>query len=155
MKKDLLRAKLVDFQKRIMTLSQELRQNDKERQDSENRFALEIVAVLDSFENVLDNVQGKEESFDKAAKRAVKSFRAIYRKLIRVLEERGVEKIEFADGKAKIGLCQVVETRVEQGREQGSILAVVRNGYQRGDRVLRLAEVITVGDTDGVSDGDS
>ena len=100
--------------------------------------------VSDSFENVFNNLQAKEESFDKSAKRAMKSFRGIYRKLLRVMNERGVERLEFPKGKAEIGLCKVVDTEEMVDAEEGAIISVVRNGYRREDRILRPAEVITV-----------
>lgn len=143
MNKDLLRVRLVDFQKQIMAQSHDLRTSRKEYEESKDRFVLDIVSVLDSFENVFDSLKGKDESLDKSTKRAIKSFRAIYRKLVRVLEEHGVERLDLADGKAKIGLCKIVETKIEDSMEQGTIVAIVRNGYRRGDRILRLAEVIT------------
>ena len=105
---------------------------------------LELMLVLDAFENIFKNLEEKETTFEKSMRRGLKSFKGIQRKIIRILEERGVEKIEFPDGKAVIGLCQVVETRAIDGPEEGEIIAIVRNGYRRGDRVLRPAEVITV-----------
>lgn len=148
MKKERLKAKLVDFQKNIVTLSRELdAQNELSRQQEEGLF-LELASVLDSFENVFTNLQEKEESFDKSAKRAMKSFRSIHRKLLRIMDERGVERLAFPDGKAEIGLCKVVATEPMVGAEEGAIISIVRNGYRRGDRVLRPAEVITVANRD-------
>lgn len=144
MKKERLRAKLIDFQKKMLTLSRELETRDELCRGQQDGLFLELASVLDSFENVFNNLQDKEESLDKSAKRAMKSFRGIYRKLLRLLDERGVERLEFPAGKAEIGLCKVVDTEPMAGAEEGAIIAVVRNGYRRGDRVLRPAEVITV-----------
>jgi molecular chaperone GrpE (heat shock protein) len=144
MKKENLRGKLINFQKAIVTLSRELDAQDELSRQREDGLFLELASVLDSFENVFNNLKDKEQAFDKSAKRAMKSFRGIHRKLLRILEDNGVERLEFPDGKAEIGLCKVVDTESMAGAEEGSIISVVRDGYRRGDRILRPAEVITV-----------
>jgi molecular chaperone GrpE len=144
MKKEQLRAKLIKFQKKIVILSRKLEARDELFQQREDGLFLELVSVLDSFENVFNNLQDKEETFDKSTKRAMKSFRGIYRKLLRVMDESGVERLEFPNGKAEIGLCKVIETAPTADAEEGAIISVVRNGYRRRDRILRPAEVITV-----------
>ncbi len=144
MTKQRLQEKLIDFQRDIISLSQELLSKEQAFQDSEDNLLLELMLVLDAFENIFRNLEEKETTFEKSMRQGLKSFKGIQRKIMRILEERGVEKIEFSDGKAVIGLCQVVETRAVDGLEEGEIIAIIRNGYRRGDRVLRPAEVITV-----------
>lgn len=144
MTKQRLQDKLIDFQRDIISLSQELQSKKQAFQDSEDNFLLELMLVLDAFENIFKHLEEKEATFEKSVRRSLQSFKGIQRKIIRTLEERGVEKIEFPDGKAVIGLCKVVETRAVDGLEEGEIIAIVCNGYRRGDRVLRPAEVITV-----------
>lgn len=142
--KALLRAKLVDFQKEVLNLAQKLDAQDQQHRAQEDHLFLELAAVLDAFENVFKSIEHKEDSFDKSARRALKSFRAIHRKLLRILADSGVVRLEFPGGKAQIGLCKVVDTERVDGSENGHIVSVVRNGYRRGDRILRPAEVITV-----------
>ncbi len=144
MTKQRLQAKLIDFQRNIIHLAQALQSQEQAFQDSEDNLLLDLVLVLDAFENIFTNLEEKEATFDKSVRRALKSFQGIQRKTMRILEERGVEKIGFADGKAVIGLCKVVETRAVEGLEEGEIIAIVRNGYRHRGRVLRPAEVITV-----------
>lgn len=148
MKKERLRAKLIDFQKKILTLSRDLSARDELSRQQDDGLFLELASVLDSFENVFSSLQDKEEFFDKSAKRAMKSFRGIHRKLLRIMDENGVERLEFPDGKAEIGLCKVVDTEPMVGAQEGAIISVVRSGYRRGGRVLRPAEVITVANCD-------
>jgi molecular chaperone GrpE len=144
MTKQRLQDKLIDFQRDIIRLSQNLQSQDQAFQDREDHLLLELILVLDSFENIFKNLEEKEATFEKSVRRALKSFQGIQRKLLRILEEHGVEKIDFPDGKAVVGLCKVVETRAVEGLEEGAIIAIVSNGYQCGDRVLRPAEIITV-----------
>lgn len=144
MKKRRLKDKLIDLQQQRLTLSREMDTQDKQFREQQDRLFLDLVGVLDSFENIFNSMQGHEEALDKPAKRAMKSFRGIQRKLVRTLEETGIERIEFADGKAEIGLCKIIDTQAVPDSEEGTVLSVIRHGYRRGDRILRPAEVITV-----------
>lgn len=143
MSKHLLNDKLVAFQRTIIDLEQILEEEKKRASEGEEKTFLELCSVLDSFENIFNTVAEKEEGMDKTARRMLKSFRAIYRKLMRLLEDHGVERIEFPDGKSAAGLCRVVETREGESGREGEIIAIVRHGYRLEQRVLRPAEVIT------------
>nr|VFK54948.1 MAG: molecular chaperone GrpE [Candidatus Kentron sp. TUN]VFK55862.1 MAG: molecular chaperone GrpE [Candidatus Kentron sp. TUN]VFK61895.1 MAG: molecular chaperone GrpE [Candidatus Kentron sp. TUN] len=145
-KKQRLFDKLIEFQQKIIGLEGSLLEEKKNASERENEIFLELCAVLDSFENIFNTIAEKDETLDKGSRRMLKSFRAIYRKLLRLLEAYGVKQIEFPDGKSKVGLCKIIETRPEIGREEGDIIAIIRNGYQSREQVLRPAEVITVGE---------
>ena len=144
MTKERLKNMLIGFQTEIVELGQTLQAERKSSEEQQERLFLELFAVLDACENIFNNMAEKEETLDKSSRRMLKSFRAVYRKLLRLLEEQDVEKIEFPDGKSVIGLCRVLETRPVAEREEGEIITVVRSGYRSKKRVLRPAEVITV-----------
>ena len=139
-----LKNKLIGYQTEIIELNQTLQAERKISEEQQERLFLELFAVLDACENIFNNMAEKEETLDKSSRRMLKSFRAVYRKLLRLLEEQGVERIEFPDGKGAIGLCKVLETRPVAEREEGEIIAIVRSGYRSKKRILRPAEVITV-----------
>ena len=144
MTKERLKNKLIGFQTEIIGLGQAIQAEQKRSEEQQERLLLELFTVLDACENIFNNMAEKEETLDKSSRRMLKSFRAVYRKLLRLLEEQDVEKIEFPDGKSVIGLCRVLETRPVAEREEGEIITVVRSGYRSKKRVLRPAEVITV-----------
>ena len=81
---------------------------------------MELILVLDAFENIFNSLEDKAETFDKSMSRGLKSFTRIQSKVRRILEERGVEQIAFPEGKAVVGLCKVVETQAVEGREEES-----------------------------------
>jgi molecular chaperone GrpE len=139
--KQQLRDKLVAFQRRAISLAAELEAHKRETQDKENDLFLELVGVLDAFENLFNNLD--QTTLDKSTKRAFKSVGAIQRKLRRLLQACGIEQLEFPEGRAEVGRCKVIETQMTDQAEEGSILAVVRTGYRRGEQILRPAEVIT------------
>nr|VFJ48784.1 MAG: molecular chaperone GrpE [Candidatus Kentron sp. FW]VFJ58822.1 MAG: molecular chaperone GrpE [Candidatus Kentron sp. FW] len=137
--------KLISFQQKIIGLEGSLQEERNNASEKEREIFLELCVVLDSFENIFNAMAEKEATMDKGSLSMIKSFRAIYRKLIRLLEDHGVQQIEFPDGKSEIGLCKIIGTRPEAGREEGDIITIVRNGYRSGQQILRPAEVITVG----------
>ena len=143
--KQRIEAKLIAFQQQIIRAAQTAKERDKAYRERENTMFLEILEVIDGFENVFRNLEQKQQEFDKTTRRAFKSFEALQRKLLlRLLAERGVESIELPDGKAVVGLCKIIETRsTPEAAEPGSILIKVRQGYHREGQVLRPVEVIT------------
>jgi molecular chaperone GrpE len=142
--KQRLEAKLIAFQQQIIRAEQAVKEREKACREREDALFIELFEVLDGFENVFRNLEQKQQAFDKTTRRALKSFEALQRKLLRLLGERGVEPIDLPDGKAVVGLCRVVETRsTPEATEPGSILVRVRQGYRREGQVLRPVEVIT------------
>lgn len=144
MTKPLLHHKLVSFQQRIISLTDELRDEKKRCQDAEEQLLLELLTVLDAFENVFSHLEGKESIDDPAARRGMKSFRAIHRKLMRLLDAKDVVQLTFSEElPPPMEWCQVSGTEVAGDKEEGVVLSVIKEGYRRGDRILRAAEVIT------------
>lgn len=145
MRKAYLRLKLIDFQKKIADLSHGLARSQDERRHWEKELFLEIVEIVDAFENIFHSIEGKDAIWDRSAQMALKSFSALYKRSLRFLERRGIEQIEFPENKAIFGLCQVVETKRDPNLENETIISVVRKGYKKREgEILRLAEVITV-----------
>jgi len=142
----LLREKLIEFQREIV----ELRQADKERKEAakqqEQGLLLELLEVLDAFDNLEKNIQGKEEGLDRIGRSVVKSTRAIRRKLLRLLRSRHIEPLVFPDKKARMEQCKIIATENDVTRENEEIISVEKKGYVDTERkmILRKAEVITV-----------
>ncbi|MGR0480400.1 MAG: nucleotide exchange factor GrpE [Candidatus Electronema sp. V4] len=143
---ELLREKLVAFQREIA----ELKQQAKEREDSclrrERELYTELFEVLDVFDNLELHLRRRPEPLDKSGHHLLNSMRAVQRKLHSLLSSRQIEPLDFPDRRAQVGQCAVVETKPAPGRENEEILAVLRRGYRDAarDLVLRKAEVVTV-----------
>lgn len=145
MAKEFIRHKLIDFQKKIADLSFKVASLQNGHWQWEKKLYLDLFEVLDSFENVFQSLEEKEPEWEKSAQMAMKSFRSIYKKILRLLSHRGIEQIEFPDNKAVFGLCKVVETKVAPGKQNEQIISVLRKGYiKKGGEVIRPADVITV-----------
>lgn len=125
-----LRDKLVFFQRRILALEEEASERARQNRLIQDQLLLEKIELLD----VLDNLP----EFNPVAGLRIK------RRTLRQLEDKQVIPIAFPDNKALIGKSKILETRDQAGLEPGTILSVVKTGYEHDGRVLRPAELITV-----------
>jgi hypothetical protein len=71
----------------------------------------------------------KEDVLDKTARMLGKNIRSIHKKLSRLMQSRGISRIEFPNGKARIDPCKVTETHPRADLENETILSIVKSGY--------------------------
>ena len=144
--KAFLREKFIEFQLKIAELTHALHEQEASSQAREKELNLNLLEILDAFENLNETIQAKEDEFDKTTRGLAKNVRAIHKKLIRLLKTNHIEQIEFPDNKARMDDCKIVDTREAADMDNETILSVVRNGYMDKEqgKVLRKAEVITV-----------
>lgn len=144
--KAFLREKFIEFQLKIAELTHALHEQEASFQAREKELNLNLLEILDAFENLNETIQAKEDEFDKTTRGLAKNVRAIYKKLIRLLKTNHIEQIEFPDNKARMDSCKIVDTREAADMDNETILSVVKNGYMDKEqgKVLRKAEVITV-----------
>lgn len=147
---DLLREKLVSFQREIVELKQSVKEQEELCLHREHELFVELFEVLDVFDNIEKNIRRKQEALDKTSQGLLNSMRAVQRKLLRLLGSRQIEPLHFPDRRAKVEQCVVVDTQSVPEQENEEILAVLKRGYFDAARntVLRKAEVITVRNKD-------
>ena len=126
------------------SLENEVEKKEDEKRDQLKDISLSIIEVLDSFERVEEGLVerglGKSEEIGKVINR----YKTIQKKLLNLLQKFGIAKIEFPDNRLIVGLCEVVETEAANNRQNDEILSVVRNGYIRGNELIRAAQIIVV-----------
>ena len=100
-------------------------------------FIDNLLPVLDSFHIVLS-----KEVEDPSLKNYLVGFQYIYRNLVSVLENEGVNEIAPKIGdKFDASIMNAVETEESEG-EEGLVLKVITNGYKLHDRLVRPANVV-------------
>ena len=100
-------------------------------------FIDNLLPVLDSFHIVLS-----KEVEDPSLKNYLVGFQYIYRNLVSVLENEGVNEIAPKIGdKFDASIMNAVETEESEG-EEGLVLRVITNGYKLHDRLVRPANVV-------------
>jgi len=122
----------------------EIEQKVNEKHDLIKDLSLKIIDVIDSFENSEEWFAANELNKIDEAKKAVSKFKIVHRKLLGLLKEYGITKIEFPDNRLIVGLCEVVETEAYSQKKNDEIISVIRNGYIRGKELIRPAQIIVV-----------
>jgi len=148
MNKQILKNKLIEFQKKILSLKQEAQGKEKACAETEMQNNLDLIALIDSFENIFNHIDNKQDDLNKSSRKAIRSCRAVYRKTQRILEDKDIIVIQFADNRAQPGLCKIIETQSDPEKEGGTIIEIIKNGYQKGEQIIRPAEVITIANFD-------
>jgi molecular chaperone GrpE len=110
------------------------KRTERERQSVSEAAAADLIAellpLIDDFERALQ--AGGDE--DNAYRRGVE---LIYRRLLDVLQKRGVRPIEALGADFDPYYHQAVSYEPAEGRREGEVIEEFRKGYTLGDRLLR------------------
>ena len=104
----------------------------------------EVILIVDAFEKAETKIKDMGIADDGNVQKAVKRMLQPKKVAISMLSKYNVNQIEL-DGKlVDDNLCTVVDTEPDPEKEDGMVLSIEKNGYVRGDRLIRRAEVIVV-----------
>ncbi len=108
--------------------------------ESANKELVEnLVPVLDDFERALKSMEENEEM-----KPAKEGTDLIYNKFKKVLESKGLKKMEIEKGADFDDDFHEAITQIPAGDDMaGKVVDVVENGYFLGEKVVRFAKVVT------------
>ena len=98
---------------------------------------LKTLPVLDDFSRALEMVPEEIASHDWA-----KGISMIHRKLMSVLENEGLKKMEARGREFNPWEHEAILHQETNEVEEGRVVAVVREGYKLDDKVIRPAQVI-------------
>jgi molecular chaperone GrpE len=124
------RAEFANYKKRV----------ERENQDSYKRVTSDI---LSRFLSVIDDMElalrDRPQEGDAGA--WAKGIELIYQKLLGMLANEGVERIQAEGGTFDPLLHEALSHEESSEHEDGQIIEVIRQGYKMGERVLRPALV--------------
>ncbi|MDO4481683.1 MAG: nucleotide exchange factor GrpE [Bacillota bacterium] len=123
-----LAAEYQNFRKRTETEKQNIAAYANER------IAKELLNVVDSFERALSTDNDADESFKNGVE-------LIYKQLMTVLGNFGVEAIETEGKEFDPNFHHAVLSEEAEGTEAGMILMEMQKGYMLKDRVIRPSMV--------------
>lgn len=135
---------IVQNLKSINLLKNEVERKENEKHDLLKDISLNIIDILDSFERIEESINEKEYNKIDEVNKTTNRYRTIQKKLFSLLQKYGVTKIEFPDNRLIVGLCEVVETEADIAKKNDEIISVIRNGYIRGNELIRPAQIIVV-----------
>jgi len=125
-------------------LRNNIEQKELEKQDQLKEFALSIIDVLDSIENIESSMI--ERGLDKVedVSKTMKRYNSVSKKLILILQKHGITRIDFSENMMIADYCEVIEKQPDILKKNDEIVSIVRNGYIRGKELIRAAQVIII-----------
>jgi molecular chaperone GrpE (heat shock protein) len=121
-----------------------IEQKELEKQDQLKEFALSIIDVLDSIENIESSMI--ERGLDKVEDiiKTMKRYNSVSKKLILILQKHGITRIDFLENMMIADYCEVIEKQPDISKKNDEIVSIIRNGYIRGKELIRPAQVIII-----------
>lgn len=140
-------SKLKDRMLRALAEAENTRKRaERERMDAvqygTTKFARDMLTVADNLKRALDHfpVEARAKA-DDAVKAILEGVDAISRELQTVLSRHGIKRIEAEGTRFDPHLHQAIAEVPAEGKEPGTIMHVVQQGYTIGERLLRPAMV--------------
>lgn len=98
-----------------------------------------LLPVLDDFERALAHIED-----DKEAEELRKGVLLIYQKLIKTLEQKGLEKVDVKQGDVFDAEVHEAITQIPAPSKKlkGKIVDIVEQGYKLGDKIIRFPKVV-------------
>ena len=109
-------------------------------------FIIKLLPVIDDFERSLDHIDSANEALKQGLK-------LVYDKLIKVLEDQGVTKIEAVGKPFDVHFHEALMQRKDDKAEPHTVLEELEKGYLYKDRVIRHSKVVVSEDTSEESVG--
>jgi molecular chaperone GrpE len=140
-----LRAELEAAKDRELRCRAEM-ENVRKRaeRETEQRLRYANLAIIDELLPALDNVRRAIEAADKNADAAalLDGFKLVEQQLIDTLARHGCKKIEALGAAFDPNVHHAVMQQPSAEHPENTVLAVVQDGYQLHDRVVRPSRVI-------------
>ena len=109
-------------------------------------FIIKLLPVIDDFERSLDHIDSANEALKQGLK-------LVYDKLIKVLEDQGVKKIEAVGKPFDVHFHEALMQRKDDKADPHTVLEELEKGYLYKDRVIRHSKVVVSEDTSEESVG--
>ena len=104
----------------------------------------DFIQVIDAFEKAEIKVKESGLADDENAAKAIKRMLQPKKVAMSVLSKYNVTQIDLDGKSVNENLCTVVDTEPDPEREDGMVISIEKNGYVRGERLIRRAEVVIV-----------
>lgn len=146
-----MNTELSKIEAEITKLKQENLKQRNEIEESALDHERQIDALLNDFIQVIDaydkvELKAKESGLvdDENAAKAIKRMLQPKKVALSVLSKYNVNQIDLDGKMIDENLCAVVDTEPDSSKEDGLVVSIEKNGYVRGDRLIRRAEVIII-----------
>ena len=134
----------VSYLNEVKELNDRFGQIKSEKADHIYQLATGLIEVVDTFEKLTKAVSKKALNKTAKGKKVFVRFKKARKSLKELVVEFGITKITFPENQLIDGFYKVVGTEPDADKREDTILSVVKNGYIRGNELIRKAEVIVV-----------
>lgn len=100
-------------------------------------FIIKLLSIVDDFERSLPHIENSQDN--EAVK---KGIQLVYEKLMKLLEEQGVKKMDAVGKPFNVDYHDALMQRVDDNVPPHTVLEEIEKGYIYRDRVIRHAKVI-------------
>lgn len=104
----------------------------------------DFISVIDAYEKVETKIKEMDLPEDDNIQRVIKRLLQPKKTALSILSKNGVSQIDIVGKPLNEDICTVVETEPNNEKENDIVLSIEKNGYIRGERLIRRAEVIIV-----------
>lgn len=104
----------------------------------------DFILVLDAYDKAENRIKSFEFADAENITKIIKRMLLPKKIVLSLLSKYNVRRIEFEDETVDENLCTIIDTEPDPERENGALISIEKNGYMRGDHLIRRAEVIVV-----------
>jgi len=139
-----IETEITEIKKANLKLKNDLEQKSLDNDRQIDALINDIIQIVDAYEKSVTKVKEMGLMDDENAQKGIKRMLQPKKVALSILSKYNVAQIDL-DGKLMDeNSCTVVDTEPDSEKEDGFVLSVEKNGYVRGDRLIRRAEVIVV-----------
>lgn len=117
---------------------------EERREKALDSVLLDVLGVLDTFERAEQIIAERHLADTDEAQKGVKRLLNAKKKVSAMLAKYDVRPTATLGAVATDADCSTVDTEPDAGKLDGAIISIEKQGYRRGDRRLRPAEVVVV-----------
>ena len=104
----------------------------------------EFIKVIDSFDKSETVVKEKGLDQEETSQKAIKRMLQPKKVAATILDKYDVHKIDILGKPINEDMCTIVETEPDLEQEDGIVISIEKDGYTRGNRLIRRAEVVVI-----------
>ena len=104
----------------------------------------EFIKVIDSFDKSKTVVKEKGLDQEETSQKAIKRMLQPKKVAATILDKYDVHKIDILGKPINEDICTIVETEPDLEQEDGIVISIEKDGYTRGNRLIRRAEVVVI-----------
>lgn len=139
-----IEAEITQIKKENLLKKNEIEEMSIDHERKIDTLLNEVISVVDAYEKAETKVSELGLSDDDKSQKAIKRMLQPKKVLMSILSKYDVSPIDILGKPFNEDLCTVVETEPDNEKENDTVISIEKNGYMRGERLIRRVEVVVV-----------